>query len=175
MLASRHSDAWLKPPPHGVVQRVRSLLTELPPPRAYNPRVQAAAPGSPHRGSAHRSLRIVVADDNFDALATLKAILSDEGYEVLGVSNGRSALEAVRHFEPDVVILDIAMPDLSGWEVAREIREITHPTRPLLIATSGRYKQASDRILGEISGFDHYLAKPYDTGALLALLARSGK
>ena len=88
--------------------------------------------------SAHRSLRIVVADDNFDSLATLKAILQDEGHEVLGVANGRSALEAVRHFDPDAVILDIAMPDLSGWEVAREIRDASgRSDRPLLIAISG--------------------------------------
>lgn len=141
-------------------------------------RVQAAAtpPESRHSAPAHRSLRIVVADDNFDALATLKAILQDEGHEVVSVTNGRSALEAVRHFDPDVVILDIAMPDLSGWEVAREIREASgRSDRPLLIAISGRYKQSSDRILGEMSGFDHYLTKPYETDALLALLARSGK
>jgi DNA-binding response OmpR family regulator len=138
--------------------------------------VQAAAtpPGSRHPGSSpNRSLRIVLADDNFDTLATLKAILRDEGHEVLGVGNGRSALEAVRHFDPDVVILDIAMPDLSGWEVAREIRTASGQSdRPLLIATSGRYKQASDKMLGEIAGFHHYLVKPYESSALLALLAQ---
>ena len=104
-------------------------------------------------------------------MATLREILRNEGDEVLGVRNGRDALEAVRHFDPDVVILDIAMPDISGWEVAREIRTVRSHGRPLLIALSGRYKQGSDRILGEMSGFDHYLTKPYETEALLALLA----
>lgn len=118
------------------------------------------------------SLRIVVADDEHDTVMTLKELLHDEGHEVLAAHNGRSAVEAVRHFDPDVVILDIAMPDVSGWDVAREIREARGLGRPLLIAISGRYKQEADKLLGRIAGFQHYLVKPYDTQALLALLAR---
>jgi len=63
------------------------------------------------------------------------------------------------------------MPDVSGWDVAREIREARGPRRPLLIAISGRYKQEADKLLGRIAGFQHYLVKPYDTQALLALLS----
>ena len=116
-------------------------------------------------------LRIVVADDEHDTVMTLKELLRDEGHEVLAAYNGRSAVEAVRHFDPDVVILDIAMPDVTGWDVAREIREARGPRRPLLIAISGRYKQEADKLLGRIAGFQHYLVKPYDTQALLALLS----
>lgn len=102
---------------------------------------------------------------------TLKELLRDEGHEVLAAFNGRSAVEAVRHFDPDVVILDIGMPDVTGWDVARAIRETRGPSRPLLIAMSGHYKQEADKILGRIAGFHHYLVKPYDTEALLGLLA----
>ena len=101
---------------------------------------------------------------------TLKALLGDGGHEVLAAFNGRSAVEAVRHFDPDVVILDIGMPDVSGWDVARQIRETKGPGRPLLIAVSGRYKHESDKLLGRIAGFDHYFVKPYDTDALLAVV-----
>lgn len=118
-----------------------------------------------------KPLRIVVADDEHDTVMTLRELLRDEGHQVLAAHNGRNAVEAVRHFDPDVVILDIAMPDVTGWDVAREIRETRGPSRPLLIAMSGRYKQQADKVLGRIAGFHHYLVKPYDTDALLALLA----
>ena len=100
----------------------------------------------------------------------LKLILNDEGHDVVGLNRGRDVLAAVQKYDPDVVVLDIAMPDLSGYEVAKEIRKRYGEIRPLLIAITGRYKQSSDRMLGEIVGFDHYLLKPYEPSALLSLL-----
>ncbi len=120
---------------------------------------------------AQRSLRIVIADDEFDTVRTLMALLRDEGHQVLGAHTGRDALEALKHFDADAVILDIGMPDLNGWEVAREIRELRGWERPLLIAITGRYTKSADRIFTGLTGFNHYLAKPYATAALLALLA----
>jgi DNA-binding response OmpR family regulator len=79
---------------------------------------------------------------------------------------------AVIDFDPDAVVLDINMPGLSGWEVARTIRDRRGKKRPMLIGISGEYKQGADRILSAIIGFDHYLVKPYDPKALLALLAQ---
>jgi DNA-binding response OmpR family regulator len=69
------------------------------------------------------------------------------------------------------VLLDIALPDLSGWEVARQIRSRSTGKGPMLIGVSGEYKQGADRILSEIIGFDHYVLKPYDANTLLGLLA----
>jgi DNA-binding response OmpR family regulator len=115
-------------------------------------------------------LRILVVDDEPDAVTTLIMLLEDEGYEVRGLQRGREVLRALEDFDPDVVLLDIAMPDMSGYEVAQEIRRKYGLVRPRLIAISGRYKQGSDKVLAEIVGFNHHVAKPYEPGALLALL-----
>jgi DNA-binding response OmpR family regulator len=117
-----------------------------------------------------RSLRVLVVDDERDSVDTLTLLLNDEGHEVRGLTRGKEVLGAVAEFNPDAVLLDIAMPDTSGYELAKEIRRRYGEVKPLLIAISGRYKQASDKMLGQIVGFDHYLTKPYDPGLLLSLL-----
>ena len=117
-----------------------------------------------------RALRIIVADDEADSVTALKLLLNDEGHDVIGLSKGAEVMRMVEEFRPDVVVLDIAMPDLSGYEIAKEIRKRHGQITPLLIAITGRYKQASDRMLGEMVGFDHYLVKPYEPKELLALL-----
>jgi DNA-binding response OmpR family regulator len=115
-------------------------------------------------------LRILVVDDERDTVSTLTMLLEDEGYDVRGLYRGSEVLQAVAEFDPHVVLLDIAMPDKSGYEVAKEIRRRYGEIKPRLIAISGRYKQASDRMLAEIVGFDHHVAKPYEPNALLGLL-----
>lgn len=80
------------------------------------------------------------------------------------------ALRVADDFRPDAVLLDIAMPDMSGYEVAQELRRRYGEVRPLLIAISGHHKKGSDRVLAEIAGFNHHVAKPYDPDALLGLL-----
>ena len=117
-----------------------------------------------------RALRIIVADDEADSVTALKLLLNDEGHDVIGLSKGAEVMRMVEEFKPDVVVLDIAMPDLSGYEIAKEIRKRHGQITPLLIAITGRYKQASDKMLGQIVGFDHYLVKPYEPKELLALL-----
>jgi DNA-binding response OmpR family regulator len=121
--------------------------------------------------SVPRALRIVVADDDRDATLTLMMLLREEGHEVRAVHSGRQVMAAVLDFAPDAVLLDIAMPGLSGWEVARTIKERRGKFSPMLIGISGEYKQGVDKILSELIGFDHYLLKPYDPNVLLALLA----
>ena len=118
-----------------------------------------------------RRLRILVADDERDTVLTLIELLREAGHEARGVYRGGDVLVAMRQFDPHVVFLDLAMPDRSGWDVAREIRATYGPRRPVLIAISGIYKQSADqRILGTTGGFNHYIAKPYDPDALLGLL-----
>lgn len=126
-----------------------------------------SAKGEPSK--APRSLRVLVADDDQDTVVTLTVLLQDEGYEVQGVYTGRNVMGAILDFAPDAVILDINLPDLSGWEVARRIRDRRGP-QPLLIGISGHYKKGADKVLAHISGFDHYLVKPYDPKMVFAAL-----
>lgn len=118
-----------------------------------------------------RPLRILLADDDRDATLSLATLLRLEGYEVRHVYDGDATLAAVREFEPDLVLVDIGMPKLSGYDVARHICERYGETGPALVALTG-WKQASDRILATLAGFDHHMAKPYDPGALLTLIRR---
>lgn len=131
-----------------------------------------SAPGdSTAHSSAPRALRIIVADDDRDSVLTLMMLLREEGHEVRGVYSGRQVMGHVIDFDPDAVLLDIAMPELSGWEVARTIRARRGAERPLLIGISGEYIKGADKVLSQILGFNHYLVKPYAPAELLALLA----
>ena len=116
-----------------------------------------------------RPLRILLADDDRDSTLSLSTLLKLEGYEVRHVFDGNATLEAVREFQPDIVLVDIGMPKLSGYDVARHIRERYGKEGPVLVALTG-WKQASDRILATLAGFDHHVAKPYDPGRLLELV-----
>ena len=126
----------------------------------------APAEGAPR---ARRKLRILVADDERDQVATLAAILQDEGHEVRECYRGAEVMRMVREFDPDVALVDIGMPGMTGYDVARELRQIYGNERPLLIAVTG-WKQSSDKILARLAGFDHHLAKPFETTALLELI-----
>jgi DNA-binding response OmpR family regulator len=116
-----------------------------------------------------RPLRILLADDDRDATLSLATLLKLEGYEVRHVYDGDATLRAVREFQPDIVLVDIGMPKLSGYDVARQLRERYGKEGPVLVALTG-WKQASDRILATLAGFDHHVAKPYDPGRLLELV-----
>jgi DNA-binding response OmpR family regulator len=117
-----------------------------------------------------RRLRVLVVDDERDTVLTLMELLRDEGHETHGLYKPREVMTTMQAFDPDVVLVDIAMPEMSGWDVAREIRRSYGESRPLLIAISGLYKQSADQILGKLAGFNHYIAKPYDPAVLLKLL-----
>ena len=120
---------------------------------------------------APRSLCIVVADDDRDTVLTLTMVLRHEGHDVLAAFNGQQVLDTVLKNDTDVVLLDIVLPDLSGYEVARKIIARHGDRRPMLIGISGKYKKGSEKILSEIVGFDHYLTKPYEPSEVLRLIA----
>jgi len=115
--------------------------------------------------------RILVADDDADAVLMLSALLRDEGYQVRGVHHGAEVLDAVFNFAPDVVLLDIGMPKMSGYDVARTLRERYGSARPVLVAITGRAGDA-DRQQARAAGFEHHVAKPYEPKALLNLIGR---
>ena len=133
-----------------------------------------ALPGRRSNGAAGpaRSLRIVVADDDRDTVDMLTIILRDEGHVVHGVYTGKDVLPMVRTLNPDAVILDIAVPGMSGYAVAQEIRySFTEARRPMLIAISGMWKEHPDKRVAQQMGFDAHLLKPCDTDEILTLLA----
>src|SRR5688572_7199395 len=82
----------------------------------------------------NRRLRVIVIDDLPDAVMMLLTLLRSEGYEVQGFGSAREALKHLQDFDPDVVISDIAMPQVSGWDLAREVRRVMGKFRPMLIA-----------------------------------------
>jgi signal transduction histidine kinase len=114
-------------------------------------------------------VRILVVDDNVDAAETLGALLGSLGADVDVVHSGRAALEAVERIEPDVLLLDVGMPEMDGYEVARRLRADARHHALLLIALSG-WSQEQDVNLSKASGFDHHLVKPLDLDKLRGLL-----
>ena len=119
---------------------------------------------------ASSALRILVVDDNVDSALTMAALLAMYGHEVCTAHDGLDALEEMRRFKPDVAILDIGMPKMNGYSVAKSIRSRSNETQPLLIAVTG-WGQEEDRRRSKEAGFDHHLVKPVDPAALSALLA----
>jgi CheY-like chemotaxis protein len=118
-------------------------------------------------------LRVLIADDDPDTVDTLARLLRAEGHIVQSAYSGKDVLPAVRILRPDVIILDVSIPQMSGYAVAQAIRQsFTDVRRPVLIAISGVWKDFADRRIAEQVGFDHYLEKPADTAELLALLAQ---
>lgn len=115
--------------------------------------------------------RVLIADDDRDGALTLSTLLELEGYEVRTVHGGQEALDTARAFKPDVVLLDIGMPKVTGYDAARRLRQRYGEDCPVLIAVTA-WKQASDKILANLAGFDHHVAKPYDPNELIRLLAR---
>ena len=116
-------------------------------------------------------LRVLVVDDNADAAEMLALFLRSEGHEVRSAHDGPAALRTAESFRPEVVVLDIGLPRMDGYEVARRLRERAGPRTPLLVALTG-YGQEEDRRRAREAGFDAHLVKPADPEELQRLLAR---
>jgi PAS domain S-box-containing protein len=114
--------------------------------------------------------RILIVDDNQDAASSLGVLLSMLGNDVQTAHDGVSALEAMDSFHPSVVLLDLGMPGMSGYEVARRARELPQCQNTILIALTG-CGQEEDRRRTREAGIDHHLVKPVDVNALELLLA----
>jgi DNA-binding response OmpR family regulator len=112
----------------------------------------------------------MVADDNKDAADSLAMLLELAGHQVRVAHRGRAALALAQTFRPDVAIIDIGMPDLSGYEVARELRRESWGLEICLIAVTG-WGQDDDRQRAKEAGFDRHMTKPVEPRALEALLS----
>jgi len=143
-------------------------------PAAAIPGTRAAAPATaPATVSATKqtSRRVLVADDNQDAADTLAMILELAGHEVRVAHDGRAALALAAEFRPEVALLDLGMPELSGYELATALRREAWGRDMQLIALTG-WGQDGDRQRAEGAGFDLHLTKPVDPGVIEGLLRR---
>jgi two-component system CheB/CheR fusion protein len=113
---------------------------------------------------------VLVVDDNVDAAKSIAMILTLSGYDVRCVHDGPSALQAAHAYRPDVVVLDIGLPGMNGYEVAQHLRATPDFKRTPLVAVTG-YGQDDDRRRSKEVGFDHHLTKPVDPNALQDFVA----
>ena len=114
--------------------------------------------------------RILVVDDNVDAAGVLGELLELFGHQVMVVHNGESAVSQVTQFRPDTVLLDIGLPDISGYQACRRIREL-ECNQPLLIALTG-WGEQEDKDKAAQAGFDLHWTKPVDSSRLQRLPPR---
>jgi CheY-like chemotaxis protein len=125
--------------------------------------IKSSMEGTPGR------LRVLVVDDNRDAADTLAMLLELNGHEVSVAHCGTDALAAATKLSPHAVILDIGMPDMSGYDVAGRIRAEFGGAQMMLIAVTG-WGQAEDKARAGAAGFDHHLTKPVDPDQVEKLL-----
>ena len=109
-------------------------------------------------------------DDNAEAVKTTQMLLELWGHEIQTALDGPSGIKAAQIFKPEVIILDIGLPGMNGYEVAKCLRQLPGTEKVLLIALSG-YGQEEDLRKSKEAGFDHHLVKPADMDQLQALIS----
>jgi CheY-like chemotaxis protein len=135
-----------------------------------SPDTKADCP-SAERGSGD-ALRVLIIEDNVDAARLLAILLRTRGYSVNVAHDGASALAEAARERPDVMLVDLGLPDMSGYELARQVRADPSLASVHLIALTG-YGGARARAHTAACGFDHHLVKPLDRDELEALLANA--
>ena len=149
------------------IDRGSDFIVHLP----MSPAANADGPADPAvtPESRHRGLQVLVVDDNQDVAESCKTLLELSGHRVSTAYTGREALELAESLHPDVILLDIGLPDISGYEVARRVRGTSWGANAELIAVTG-WGQDTDRERAFRAGFDHHLTKPISTDSLETLL-----
>ncbi|MFW6067156.1 MAG: CHASE domain-containing protein [Myxococcota bacterium] len=127
-------------------------------------------PAPPNESEEGTRLRILLVEDNEDARLMMRSLLEKQGHRVQTASDGESGVQAALEDPPDVALIDIGLPAMDGYDVARRLRGEWGSASPLLIAVTG-YGQPSDRQRSGEAGFDHHLVKPVDPDRLQELLA----
>ncbi|MGH8566811.1 MAG: response regulator [Gammaproteobacteria bacterium] len=143
------------------------LPTGTAPPAAVTPPAAHEAPAAPSG-----RLRVLVVDDNTDSAESMAMLLGLQGHETRTALDGPAALEVAQVFRPELILLDIGLPGMDGYEVARRLRTEPH-METVLIAMTG-YGHEQDRREAQAAGFNYYLVKPVDPAALLRVLASLG-
>ena len=142
------------------------MILPLLPPRPAASGVTTGRASGAHQGPA----RVMIVDDHLDGLQMLTALLEAQGHQVTAAQDGASALAAAANAHFDAFILDIGLPDMDGYELARRLRAL-EPTLPAMMIALTGYGQAHDRVLSKAAGFDHHFVKPVDFEMLAELLA----
>ena len=153
---------------------LRQRVHRVPADRSARLSPPGGRPTSPTTCGRRRPLRILVADDNDDGREMLGYLLTAEGHTVELAADGPSAIETAGSFHPDVAILDIGMPGMNGYAVARALRQQPAATPLVLIALSG-LGQREDKERAAEAGFDRHFTKPVDVNDLRAYLATVGR
>lgn len=118
-----------------------------------------------------RNTKVLIVDDEVDLVDMLKIHLEAAGYDVVTAQNGRQGLEVARKSEPDIIMLDIMMPNLDGYQTCKLIkRDKSLMKKPIIMLTAKG--QAADEIQGYDCGADAYIVKPFDCGALIEKIER---
>ena len=133
---------------------------------------RTGAASTPSPAGLTRSItaqRVLVVDDNRDGAESLARLLRRLGYEVAAEYDGLTALERAKHFEPDVVLLDLGMPKVDGFQVCERLRAHTWKRRPCIIALTG-WGRENDLARTKTAGFDAHLVKPVSPDVLIELL-----
>jgi CheY-like chemotaxis protein/two-component sensor histidine kinase len=137
------------------------------------PAEKSAPMPEPEVAFSSRGLRVLVVEDNVDAAESLAALLRLWGHEVRMVHDGLAALDAAREQHPEVVLLDIGLPGLDGYQVAKRLREDSSMDGTLLVAMTG-YGQPEDRRRSREAGIHHHFVKPVEPFVLRTLLSNLG-
>jgi PAS domain S-box-containing protein len=132
--------------------------------------VEVEAPAAPDAAPAPSACRVLIVDDNVDAADLLSEALAQLGHATRVAYDGEQALEIAAELHPEIAVLDIGLPGMSGFELADHLRHLTGET-PRLIALTG-YGQDADRRRSSEAGFDAHLVKPVDLGALVRVIAQ---
>ena len=130
-------------------------------------RLPVALPDTPQPPSAVneigqpsiRRLRVLLVDDNVDTVLSFSMLIEAYGHDVRTAHDGLAAVQAAIDYRPDVALLDIGLPGLNGYEVAKRIRQCSNLENVVLVALTG-YGQDSDRETSRQAGFNHHLVKP---------------
>ena len=125
-----------------------------------------ATSSPPEAAQRPEPLRVLIADDERDSLLTLGMLCRGEGMDVRLVRRGKEVPLAVAEFAPDIILLDLGMPDRSGLDIAEELSERYGQSGPVLIAVTA-FSSERDRQMAKESGFHDFIAKPYDPQTLL--------
>lgn len=152
-----------------------TFTLRLPIAETASPSVQSAAgPSAEALDPCIPARRVLVVDDNVDGANSLSAMLQIRGHEVRTANSGLEALELARPFLPDVVFLDIGLPGMNGYEVAKRMREELALRETVLVALTG-WGSEDDKRESKQAGLDFHLTKPVDITAIDSVLARAGR
>ena len=152
---------------HSIIGQETEFVVRLPVILSFTPPSQLPIAEISPSSEARR--RVLVVDDNVDSAETLAMLLEASGHDVQTAYNGQSGLEAALEYQPDMMLLDIGLPELNGYEVARRIRQHPLLKHMVLVAMTG-YGQEKDRQYSREAGFDHHLVKPANFDEVLRIL-----